>query len=434
MRQNYHVQDRIALAGCLRQIFDAVFWKRWHQQGPDQPRRWCGANLSYVWIALALSARPGLVERFEEARAWTAQVFAKRKRPGTSYQGFVDASLLHGRELLETLRQRLQVVLQRHSAATLAWPLFAVDGSRVRVPHTLANEAAFGLTRIKNRADSAPQLLVVAAVEMSRKVMWDWEVEDGNASEPELAARILRRLPAGALIVKDAGAVSHAWLAELLRGRRHILMRVAGNFRLWAAQVGATLERGGEVWLHDREQRAAPLRLRLIAVHSRAARPVYLLTDLPRTQVSDSLAGELYRQRWGASEIGFRSFKQTLSRTVLLARSPEMAVLECHYSLLGMQLLGALHAETGGGPRWSLARTWRVWRTALTTALSGPQLRMLVAACVLDGYKRRNPKSRRRAPHKKPWRQLGPPNLRRLTVAVRQRWTMNFPALKLLGF
>ena len=55
--------------------------------------------------------------------------------------------------------------------------------------------------------------------------------------------------------------------------------------------------------------------------------------ELPMRQ-----AGQLYRLRWGV-ELQFRTLKQTFRRSKLRSRTPENAVVELHWSLVGLSLV-----------------------------------------------------------------------------------------------
>jgi hypothetical protein len=440
MKSIASIKHRSGLMCCLRQFYDASFWRELRAHNANKAVRWSPPMLALSWIAFALSEQHTLGDRFEAVRQWLAAVFHKRRRPGKSYQGFIDASRIHAATLLRPLSTKLrEVAISRVGLNDRKRPVFAIDGSKIRVPHTCENVAAFGRTQVKGRTESGPQLLIVAAVELESRIMWDWEIAGGKASEPGLAAQIIERLPPGALIIKDAGMVGHAWLKKVLDGGRHILMRVGGNFHLWARQSGAVLKEGGEVWLWpDNNRVEAPLRLRLIkrSVISKKRRKgrkhkkfIYLLTNLSRGELCDREAGKLYYKRWAASEIGFRGLKQTLDRNTLLSRTPDMALLECKFALLGMQLLGVLqtHAGTREDGQASLAQTWRVWRQAMLYRITGKSLNYALGACMLDRYRRRKPKSRRRAPQQKHDYGLNPPRLRRITEAIKQRWRNSFP-------
>ena len=92
-----------------------------------------------------------------------------------------------------------------------------------------------------------------------------------------------------------------------------------------------------------------------------------------------------------------------------------------------MQLLGVLHNRVvRGAGRWSLAHMWRVWRAAVERGASERQLRRWFGSCLLDRYRRRANKSRRRAAQKKRRDRIGAPKLRRLTIDVKADWTKRF--------
>lgn len=442
--QNLTISSRQDMGGCLRKIFDPVFWKESSRKVSGGGYRWSLPQLAYTAMAMGLSTEPTLRDRFTEARALTAKLFCKRHRPGRSYQGFADALRRVGPSLPEQLRGGLQGAVlsgfQRWKRLS-----FSVDGTRRLLPHTGANVEAFGETRIKNRTQSAPQLLVAAAVHLESRVLWDWEIAGGQGSEPDLAARLIQRLPLGALAIKDAGTVSAEWIGHVLQSRRHLLMRVAGNFRLWTESVREAARRGGSVWLWCKgDNGQPPVKLRLIVLQRQRAaqrkgrqrqkkrvRKIYLVTDLSPAELSDAEAGRLYFGRWGANEIGFRSWKQVLDARKALARSPEMAVLETSYSLLGLQALQVLQFLAAGPQArlGSLAATWRVWRQAAGQLAAGRCAANFGAAlkkCVVDGYQRRRPKQRRRAAQKKRADRLRPPVFRKLTKAIRLAWERNF--------
>jgi len=314
-----------------------------------------------------------------------------------------------------------------------------VSGCRIQ---RSTKQNKFGSTRIKNRAESAPQLLVCTAVEVGTRIPWDWEAAGGNASEPELIARIAQRLPSHALLVKDAGNVGYEWLAELLGSGRHILMRVAANYRLWAEQIGATLDSGGRVWLWCRNKPGTrPLELRLIAFTVRGnggrKKKMYLVTDILDAEIlSDPAAKSLYKMRWGSSEIGFRDLKQTLEKAALHSRTPAHALLECEFALLGMQVLSLLYYTSPhtDGVRFSLAQGCRVWRRAIRDGLGYSRIQKLFRACGLDQYVRKNPKTRRRAPQKKRPDTLSPPRLLKLTNRIKAEWHKTLSTRAARGF
>src|SRR5208337_3797051 len=84
-----------------------------------------------------------------------------------------------------------------------------------------------------------------------------------------------------------------------------------------------------------------PLTLRLIVLQGPRG-TVYLVTNVLSTKaLSDRLAARLYRLRWGV-ELQFRSYKQTFGRGKLLSRTPQRALVELDWSLLGLWMIQLL--------------------------------------------------------------------------------------------
>ncbi len=125
----------------------------------------------------------------------------------------------------------------------------------------------------------------------------------------------------------------------------------------------------------------------------------------------------------------YRTAKQTLESRTLSSRTPELALIEAEWLVLGVLLLGllAVPAVTAAGTspdRWSAARTLgvvrrrmrhghrrgRSWSVSLTRELS---------ACRQDASARRGPKTTRRWPRKKTESPPQPPKLRPATPRQR---------------
>ena len=71
-------------------------------------------------------------------------------------------------------------------------------------------------------------------------------------------------------------------------------------------------------------------------------RNVYLVTNvLKEKSLTHHQVGETFRQGWGI-EIQFRSFKQSIGRTKLRSRTPERAMVELEWSLLGLWVVQLL--------------------------------------------------------------------------------------------
>ena len=129
--------------------------------------------------------------------------------------------------------------------------------------------------------------------------------------------------------------------ATTIVGAGHsFLIRVGANVHL-LSHLGVARQDRGLVYLWPNEvlrKRQAPLVLRLIEFQG-ARGKVYLVTNvLSEGELSWKQAGKLYRLRWGV-ELQFRAFKQTFGRGKLRNRTAENALVELHWSLVGLWLI-----------------------------------------------------------------------------------------------
>ena len=132
----------------------------------------------------------------------------------------------------------------------------------------------------------------------------------------------------------------------------------------------------------------------------------------------------IYGKRWGI-EVYYRHCKQTFERRKLRSQNPDNAMVELHWSLLGMWAMG-LHSHArlvgqGVSPeRISFAGVWRAYRRPMREYKSPPdpgeRMGQLIDRAIIDPYKRRN-KTSRDYPLKKQEQSAGPPILRKATRA-----------------
>jgi hypothetical protein len=239
---------------------------------------------------------------------------------------------------------------------------------------------------------------------------------------------MLDALPAGALLLADAGFTGYDLLAAVLAGGRSFVIRVGGNVRLLTRLGYAVREYDGVVYLWPAGKRKAgvpPLVLRLVTVTDGRGRRVHLLSSvLDAGELGDAAVAALYRRRWGV-ELLFRALKQTLGRRKLLSDGPAHARVELDWSVVGLWVLALVHARAAGAaaPR-STASALRAVRAAMAGRGGGGgggggrrgPLRRALAAAVLDGYARRGSKKARHWPHKKRDRPPGDPLARTATA------------------
>jgi hypothetical protein len=412
-----------------------------------KPRMLAAAAL--LWATSELST---LQERFAQARKIIAKVFRWQPAPGESYQGFLKMLAKWQPELLGVvvahLREQMQEVLPTHWE-TAGYVVFAGDGSRVALARSESLEAVFAPARrrrkvarrkkttaarrspqkqaaaSRHKKATSPQLWLTLLWHVGSGLPWAWRTGPSGSSERDQLVAMVPELPAHALIAADAGFVGYDFWQTLLTADHHFVIRVGANVRL-VRQLGWTREHAQVVYLWP-EQAAQkcqpPLVLRLVVVHD-GKQPVYLVTDLPMSCLSDRQVATIYGTRWGV-EVFFRTFKQTFGCRKLRSRSAPKAQLELEWSLLGLWgvcLLGSRELSASGHDPVRLSpaaaihavqRTLREYRVRPET--SADTLWAQLRRARLDDYQRRSSKTSRAYPRKKYRTLIGIPQITRAT-------------------
>jgi hypothetical protein len=412
---------------------------------------WTAETLLFAALLWAWSDEKTLLERFTTARKIIINRYVEQPAPAGSYQAF--SKML--RKWTEPLRQALATAFRQRMAQTLAavwlvegWLVFAVDGSRIDVPRTRKNEERYSpqskLSRkaqqrrraarrrrtrqaMLERRANVPRIWLTMLWHVGSGLPWDWRTGPSDSSERGHFQEMLAATPVGSLLTADAGFVGYDFWKTVLDAERHLLVRVGSNVKLLKT-LGYAREHDGVVYLWpDRaaKKQLPPLVLRMIVVAHEDRQPIYLVTDVMSTKtLSDAQMVALYRKRWGI-EVYYRHCKQTFERRKLRSQNPDNALVELHWSLLGMWAMG-LHAQArlvgqGISPeRISFAGVWRAYRRPMREYKSPPdpgeRMRQLIDRALLDPYKRRN-KTSRDFPLKKQEQAAGPPILRTATRA-----------------
>jgi hypothetical protein len=381
--------------------------------------RWAARLL--VWTAILMSWDEAATQgkRFENARGALAAMFPTRRAVGKTYQGFLKHLLSLQEGLLATVTLHLRGVLEQ--IAGPCWTCegllaFAVDGSRIECPRTKANEAALGHAGKKG---CGPQMWLTTLWHMGTGLPWVWKQGRSNDSERSHLRQMLHLLPAGALVVGDAGFVGYDLMREILAGGRSFLVRVGGNIRLlkelgWVKRYGQDT-----VYLWPQNlRRQEPMVLRLIELQ-RKGKKVYLVTNLPQESLSPGQAAVLYGMRWGI-EVFYRSLKQTMKHRTMRSHAPAGAGAELAWNLVGLQLMGLMSvremiAHDTDPLDWSVAATRDLIRAAAygqrkhRCGCKGWKNRL--AACLKDDYVRLADKKSREWPDRKHERPPGPPKI-----------------------
>ena len=381
---------------------------------------WVARMLVLAAILVSWDDAPTLRERFSRARSSVTKMFGPRRKLGKTYQGFIKRLLSLQERLLAVVAVHLRGVLQRMAGpfwTREGLQAFAVDGSRIECPRTKKNEVAFGHAGKKG---CGPQMWLTTLWHMGTGLPWTWKQGRSDECERRHLREMLPLLPAGALVVGDAGFVGYELLAAILAGGRSFLVRVGGNVRL-LKELG-WFKRYGEdtVFLWPQKfHRQEPMVLRLIELQ-RGDKKVYLLTHLPTESLTHRQAAVLYTMRWGI-EVFYRSLKQTMEHRTMRSDAPAQAQAELAWSLVGLQLMGLMSVREmlaqGADPLdWSVAAT----RDLIRQAVQGPSHRPVgaqgwknrLAACRKDGYVRTSSKKSRDWPARKHDHPPKPPIIR----------------------
>jgi hypothetical protein len=349
----------------------AVAWAIGRQVFSDLKRHgntvWTASELVVLAVMWVWSDQKTLTGAFQEANRWTLDVLG-RSVLGT-YQGLMGALTTWTARLLPVLRDRLHRLMERDGAAHFrvgGWVPLAVDGTRVGVPRTGENEAAFssptygrsrtatyrrkrrrraGVRARRGRATATPQgpqVWVTLLWHMGLQMPWDWRTGPSTASERAHFQDLLaeRDYPENTLFCGDAGFSGYDLWRAVLERKQHFLIRVGANVTLLTG-LGFVRETDGVVYLWPTKaakRHQPPLVLRRIDVTVGKAR-VTLVTSVPDARrLSPALARRLYRLRWGI-ELQFRTLKQTFGRRTLRSRTPDRALVELDWSFLGLWLI-----------------------------------------------------------------------------------------------
>lgn len=418
----------------------------------SQRATWKPRMLAAAALLWATSGGPTLRDRFAQARKIVQKVFRWQPAPGVSGQGFLKMLSKWQPELLRVvvphLRGQMREV-QPDQWETAGYAVFAGDGTRVALARSEALERTFAPQPQRRRAASrtkpkavrrvhkkqaaatrrkkatSPQLWLTLLWHVGSGLPWAWRSGPSGASERDHLLAMVPELPAHALLVADAGFVGYELWQALLTAGHHFVIRVGANVRL-LRQLGWVREHAQVVYLwpdYAARKRQPPLVLRLVVVQD-GKQPVYLVTNLVKSCLSDRQVATIYGARWGV-EVFFRTFKQTFGCRKLRSRTARNAQLELEWALIGVWsvcLLGVRELPPHGHalPRLSPAaalqafqRTVREYRVCPDTPAETLWTQLRRAR--LDNYQRRSSKTSRGYPRKKRRPPIGIPQIMQAT-------------------
>jgi hypothetical protein len=406
--------------------------------------KWKPFGLVCLAIFWVWSSQPGLVEAAKDAIGMVAKLFGNDAVAVTSYQALTGALVRYTPQLLPVLWERLQSLMQQTGQSGWRvgkWLVLAFDGSRLSVPRTQRNEERFNKPRKPRRSKKsrkkkrgrhaqrkrrkcgtkshydpqpvAPQMWLTLVWHVGIRLPWCWKLGPSYASERAHVQTLLdeQRFPENTLFCADAGFVGYEFWQAILDHDHSFLIRVGSNVRL-LKHLGMVRQREDIVYCWPDEamkKNRPPLGLRLLRFHDGRG-DVYLVTNvLDDKDLTIKQASLIYRRRWGI-ELQFRSLKQTYGRAKLRARTPEIAEVELHWSLLGLtmlQLLARKEQTRAGEPanKTSLAAVLRIIRSMMAGRSekrpASASLGHRLQNATTDSYKRRSKKQSRNYPRRK---------------------------------
>jgi len=392
---------------------------------PVRRRRWSDAMLVWAAVLMVWLEQPTLAQRFARMRDLLTDVFTSRRRVGATYQGLTKALIRHSPRLLRSLETHLRrqaASLEVPCPSPVDRPLLTVDGTKVDLPRTRANERGF---EVAGKDKCRPQAWVTCLMHLASGALHAWRIGPARASERGHLRHMLKHLPENAMLVADAGFVGYDLMMCLHQRGHRFLIRVGGNVRL-IRQLGYAREAGDTVYLWPHKVRRAgqtPLVLRLIVLRDRG-RPVYLVTnELKHAAMSNKQVGQLYAMRWGI-EVCYRGLKQTLGRRKMASHAPVQAALELRWTLVAYAALRlmtiAAIVDRGGDPqRMSVAGALVCMRRVLQRPTHrhrrGQSLYRKLGRALIDNYERKGPKRPRPHAQKKHDQPPRPPRLNKAT-------------------
>jgi hypothetical protein len=278
---------------------------------------------------------------------------------------------------------------------------------------------------------------VTAVLHLGLGVLWSWRLGGGGASERAHLRRLLGTLPRGALLVADAGYVGYELLAALQAAGVAFLLRLSAQAPLYVADKSALRKyREGVVyyWPQQAQQKdLPPLRVRLWRVGG-AKGAVCLITNvLDEHRLPRPAASKFYRWRW-RNEGLFRTYKRTLGKVKLMARTVAQVHREAEGSLLATQLLSAqgalaLPAPAGGTAVPPSARKVLLEIRAELRNVAGMYLGPRQAQTYFERLARahgrarrqRSSKVRRRWPGRQDHKPPGPPKILKMGTTLKDK-------------
>lgn len=261
--------------------------------------------------------------------------------------------------------------------------LVALDGFVVNLPDTPANAATFGRPGGPS-AGAFPQARVLGLCEAGTHVMFDWLLKPIRWGEPSICLPLLKRLPAGCLLLWDRGFRRYDLVKAVLGRSAHLLARARADMplrvlqrlgdgscraKLYRSRADQEADRNGilvrviDYTLNDPARRRA-------AGERRVRRHRLITTLLDCRKHPAKRLVELYHVRWEEELTIDEAKTHQLERPTLRSQTPGGVVQEVWGLLLAHFVVRSLMcqaaAEAGLPPvRLSFTGTLKILRCRL---------------------------------------------------------------------
>ena len=442
--------------------------------------KWSGRMLAVVALFWACSGLATLGQRFTDACKVARKAF-RWLSSGETYQGFMKQLRKWHFELKVAAIGEIRAVMKQDLFGQWKIAGFVVvagDGSRVELPRTESNEAAYSPKRKKqgsrqkrrgktkanrgrrgkqwrrarrqseesvSKKINSPQMWLTLFWHVGTGLPWAWRTGPSDSSERQHLQEMLGELPENSLIAADAGFVGYDFWRAVMDAGHSFVIRAGANVRL-LKRLGFAREYDNTVYLWPNamaKKGLPPLVLRAVWVHN-GKQPMCLLTNvLSKARLSDEQIVKIYKARWGV-ELFFRTFKQTFGRRKLRSHTAENAQLELDWSLLGLWAICLLAqrelVKAGRDPRrLSAAGAIKAVQDVMRHYRTRPEdasetLWSMLRNALLDDYERHSSKTARNYPRKKQHGRTGVPKMvdaSKAQIAAASRVKSNNPKFQL---
>jgi hypothetical protein len=456
----------------LKQAVNELFTtKAFRQVKARRGSKWTARMLVTTALFWACSGCTGLKERFQQAAKLAGKILRWLPDPGRTYQGFIKQLQKWHLELLLACMGELRVLMKQDLFGhweIAGFVVIAGDGSRIELPRTQSNEAAYSPKRKKKRTKSkrkagkkqssrgekrsnrtkrqkrqsaesitkkanSPQMWLTLFWHVGTGLPWAWRTGPSGSSERQHLQEMLAELPENTLITADAGFMGYEFWRAVMEAGHSFVIRAGANVRL-LKKLGYAREYDQTIYLWPdaaAKKQMPPLVLRAVWVHD-GKQPMCLVTNvLSKTRLSDRRIVDIYKARWGV-ELFFRTFKQTFGRRKLRSHAAENARLEIDWSLLGLWSVCLLAqrelVQIGRDPcQLSPVAAIKAIQQAMCHYRIRPDcpeeiLWAILRSALRDDYQRTSSKTARNYPRKKKRKRIGVP---KITGASKSQITMS---------